>query len=109
SILTDPCHIDPPDVTSVQQGVSINGDATFFNNGQVQTIFNGGDPMQVWFAPMTFDDFASFGPEQDPNTMELGPCMDVNVDDAFSVTYLNAILASNINVNVNGDCTASFD
>ncbi len=108
SILTDPFHIDPPNVTSVQQGVSINGDATFFNNGQVQTIFNGGDPMQVWFAPMTFDDFASFGPEQDPNTMELGPCMDVNVDDAFSVTYLNAIQASNINVNANGDCTASF-
>jgi len=108
SILTDPCHIDPPDVTSVQQGVDINGNAVFFNNGMVQDTFNVGSPMQVWFAPMTFDDFASFGPEQDPVTFELGPCMDVNVSDAFSVTYLNAIQASNINVNANGDCTASF-
>lgn len=108
TILTDPCHIDPPNVTSVQQGVDIDGNATFFNNGQVQTIFNSGDPIQVWFAPMTFDDFASFGPEQDPNTLELGPCMDVNVNDAFSVTYLNAIQGSNINLNANGDCTASF-
>lgn len=108
TILTDPCHIDPPNVTSVQQGVDINGNATFFNNGQVQSIFNGGNPMQVWFAPMTFDDFASFGPEQDPGTFELGPCMDINVSDAFSVTYLNAIQASNINNNAVGDCTASF-
>ncbi len=108
TILTDPCHIDPPNVTSVQQGVDINGNATFFNNGLVQSTFNGGSPMQVWFAPMTFDDFASFGPEQDPNTSELGPCMNINVNDAFSVTYLNAIQASNINTNADGDCTASF-
>ncbi len=108
TILTDPCHINPPSVTSVQQGVDINGNATFFNNGLVQSTFNAGSPMQVWFAPMTFDDFASFGPEQDPVTMELGPCMNININDAFSVTYLNAIQASNINNNANGDCTASF-
>ncbi len=107
-ILTDPCHIAPPNITAVQAGVDINGNATFFNNGLIQDIFNAGDPMTVWFAPITLDDFASFGTEQDPNTGEQGPCIDVNVANAFTVTYLNAIEGLNINTTANGNCVASF-
>lgn len=107
TILNDPCHLINGDVTAVQDGVDISGDATFFNQGQVQGLF-GGAPTQIWFAPITLDDFASFGAEENPNTMELGPCMNINVADNFSVTYLNAITGSNINTNANGNCTASF-
>lgn len=108
SVLSDPCHIDPPAVNAVQSGVTIDGNATFFNAGQVQNVFNGGAPMQVFFAPITLDDFASFGVEEDPNTMELGPCINVNTSDAFSVTYLNQIEGLNLNNNAAGNCTGSF-
>jgi gliding motility-associated-like protein len=108
SILLDACHIAPPNITAVQAGVDINGNATFFNNGQIQNTFNAGVPMTVWFAPITLDDFASFGTEQDPNTGEQGPCMDINTADAFTVTYLNAIEGIDINTSTNGDCVGSF-
>ena len=39
----------------------INGDATFFNQGQIQTVFNAGNPMTVFYAPITLDNFATFG------------------------------------------------
>lgn len=114
-ILTDPCHIiDPnlfptPTVTSVQQGVTPDGNAVFFNNGLIQNVFNNDDPIQIFFAPMTFDDFAAFGPENDPNTGEIGPCMNVNTADAFSVVYLNAINADMINVDATGTgCVGEF-
>jgi gliding motility-associated-like protein len=107
-ILLDPCHIAPPSITAVQAGVDINGNATFFNNGLIQNIFNAGNPMTIWFAPITLDDFASFGTEQDPNTGEQGPCMDINIADAFTVTYLNAIEGININTAANGSCGGSF-
>ncbi len=109
-ILTDLCHVEIVTgmVTAVQSGVNINGDATFFNNGQIQTTFNSGDPATVWFAPVTLDDFATFGFEDD-GTGTAGPCINVNTNDAFSVTYLNAIDGININTASSGSCTGSFN
>ncbi len=109
-ILNDPCHlvITPGMVTAVQSGVDIDGNATFFNQGQIQNVLNGGSPMTVTYAPVTLDDFAAFGFDPDPNTGESGPCINVNTSDAFTVTYLNAIDGTNINTSVNGNCTGSF-
>ncbi len=109
-IISDPCHlvVTPGMVTAVQAGIDINGDGDFFNQGQVQTGLNGGDPMQLWFAPVTLDNFAAFGFDPDPNTGEPGPCINVNTTDAFTVTYLNAIDGINVNTSTNGNCSGSF-
>lgn len=106
-ILLDPCHVNAGSITSVQSGVDIDGNATFFNNGQIQTVFNAGAPLTIFFAPITLDNFAAFGTEQDGTGVD-GPCMDVNTDDAFMITYLNAINGTNINTAVNGACRGSF-
>lgn len=65
----------------------INGDLTLFNQGQLQDSFNQGKPIQVWFAPITLDDF---------NNRKIEPgssCTKVNTSAAFSVIYLNDISA----------------
>ena len=39
----------------------------------------------------------------------IGPCVDVNEEEAFSVVYLNEITASNINTNTSPTgCEGSF-
>ena len=78
----------------------IDGTALFQNSNQLggQTVpefFNGGDPVQIHFAPMTFDHFYS-------NEQEPGNCLNVNVDEAFPVVYLNEISISNCIVEENG-------
>lgn len=101
-IEADPCVLDTPNpdpgndpniadfwVYTDQQ----NGTALFQNSDQLggQTIpefFNAGAPLQLYFAPMTFDNFFS-------NNQETGNCVNVNVDDAFPVVYLNEIVISN--------------
>jgi len=65
----------------------INGNLTLFNQGQLQNGFNQGKPIQVWFAPITLDDF---------NNRKIEPgssCSKVNTSASFSVIYLNDISA----------------
>lgn len=79
-----------------------SNDVPFINDGNLQTFFNGGNPLLLWFAPITCDGFqevnalgvTSFIPryEGDPS----GPCVNVAVDDAFAVVYLNPIEANNM-------------
>ena len=108
-ILNDPCHIVilPGSISAVQSDIDIDGNATFFNQGQAQAALNAGNPVQVWFAPFTLDNFATFSTEPDGTGVQ-GPCINVNTTDAFSVTYLNAIEGTNIDVAADGNCTASF-
>lgn len=106
SILGDAClnktsPITLPNGTTQDQTYGIwvaaqdpNGDITFQNSGALQQSFNGGDPILFWFAPITIDDFANRGYETDGVGGAQGPCVDVNVDDAFAVVYLNEVSIS---------------
>ncbi|MFN4254798.1 MAG: gliding motility-associated C-terminal domain-containing protein [Saprospiraceae bacterium] len=80
-----------------------NGDHVFVNTGILQTFFNMGQPIQIWFAPATLDDFTNQSWESGSS------CVNVNVAEAFSVVYLNAITASGIQTSVNGQsCIGRF-
>ncbi|MEZ5032506.1 MAG: gliding motility-associated C-terminal domain-containing protein [Saprospiraceae bacterium] len=101
TILTDPCIYDtPPSPTGiwVTTGTNPNGDVTFVNDGGLQDFFNGGAPVQVWFAPITVDDFATNGYEEASPGSGAGPCVDVNINAAFSVVYLNQLTYSNLQI-----------
>ncbi|MBK7342813.1 MAG: hypothetical protein IPJ06_06705 [Saprospiraceae bacterium] len=101
TVLTDPCILDtPPSPTGiwVTTGTNPNGDMTFVNDGGLQAFFNGGAPVQIWFAPITVDDFATNGYEETSPGSGAGPCVDVNINDAFSVVYLNELTYSNLQI-----------
>ncbi|MCI5082233.1 MAG: gliding motility-associated C-terminal domain-containing protein [Saprospiraceae bacterium] len=84
-----------------------NGDATFFNDGNLQAFFNAGDPIQLFFAPITYDALIFPNVEYEGNPS--GPCVSARIDQAFSVVYLNEIVASQQNNSVDGlGCTGSF-
>ncbi|RMF22856.1 MAG: hypothetical protein D6765_13810, partial [Bacteroidetes bacterium] len=107
-LLTNP----PPPAGSdfwVAGGGTPAGDITFHNDGSLQTFFNGGAPLLLWFAPITIDDFSVLQYEADPNTGEAGPCVNANTAEAFAVVYLNEITATNRNVNAGlSGCRGSF-
>ncbi len=118
SIVADPCvnQTSPIILGGVPvpqtQGIWVaadqpNGNLTVVNDGTLQEAFNGGTPapIQFWFAPITIDDFATLGYEQDSGGGPAGPCVNANVAAAFSVVYLNAIEATNINLS---GCSGSF-
>ena len=112
-ILMDNCIInDPPPLNGIYitQGGAPNGDITFSNNGTIQNTFNNnGNPALVWFAPITIDDFGQKEFESDGMGGPAGPCVNVNLDQAFAVVYLNEIIASNMTTTVSsGGCVGSF-
>ncbi|MBK8565448.1 MAG: gliding motility-associated C-terminal domain-containing protein [Saprospiraceae bacterium] len=110
TILTDPCIIDNPAPTNnlwITAGGQQSGNITFNNSGVSQNLFNNGDPVLLWFAPITIDQF--------PNTYEsqgggpAGPCVNMNVAEAFAVVYLNRIEATPVNTNSGlSGCEGSF-
>lgn len=113
TIINDPCFIDNPDPNVeffVTSGGSPDGSIIFSNGGQIQTAFGGGDPILIWFAPLTVDDFGLKIQETDGNGGPAGPCMNVNSSEAFAVVYLNEILASNQStMSSTGGCVGNFD
>jgi gliding motility-associated-like protein len=62
---------------------------TFANDCSLQKLFKNGKPVEFWFAPITVDDYATRGYEQN------GPCVKVSKDEAFNLVYLNPIEISN--------------
>lgn len=58
----------------------------------LQQFFNGGAPVEITYAPITLDNF--FGGFEIDASMTEGPCIDANVDDAFTFVYLNEITAT---------------
>ncbi|MBI5914412.1 MAG: gliding motility-associated C-terminal domain-containing protein [Bacteroidetes bacterium] len=112
TILTDPCIITtPPPINDlwITGGGQANGNITFSNTGNSQAIFNGGDPVLLWFAPITIDRFPNIY-EPDPITGEAGPCTNLNVAEAFAVVYLNEITTSGLNTNSGqSGCHGTFD
>jgi len=89
-ILNDPCvaQLTPPAAEGISTARgNINGDITINNNGNLQSIFAAGSPVQLWFAPITLDNFSNNSWEGNP----AGECINANTDVAFSYIYLNAI------------------
>jgi gliding motility-associated-like protein len=111
TILTDPCIVtNPPPINDlwITGGGQPNGNITFSNSGNSQNTFNAGNPVLLWFAPITIDKFPNQY-EADPLTGEAGPCVNLNVDEAFAVVYLNEITTSNLNTNTGvSGCKGSF-
>lgn len=107
AIIPDPEGLADAPILVIGTG-NINGDVTFFNNGGLQnsTVLGGtGAPVQLWFAPITIDDFASRAYENDENGGPTGPCVKVGINDALSVVYLNELSANNKTIN---GCQGSF-
>lgn len=95
AILFDPSVLDKPAAPGglwVATGANPNGDMYFVNNGNLQLLFNAGKPVEIWFAPITLDNWATKAFEGTP----AGPCVNVNIADAFPVVYLNKIFAKNL-------------
>ena len=103
AVLQDGCiFLGPPAPTNgfyVTAGGNANGNQTFNNTGALQTTFNGGDPLLLWFAPITIDNFSLKQYENDPVSGESGPCVNANTDEAFAVVYLNDIEITNFDPN----------
>lgn len=104
SIGTDPCLVDnppPTDLFYVATAGDLGGDILFFNDGNLTTIFNGGNPALFWWAPITFDALVTVPiPPSDTVYQALyennGPCVHANTNAAFATVYLNAIDISNV-------------
>lgn len=122
-ILSDSClnHTSPIDLggTPVFQEDSIwieagsaNGDMEFVNNGVIQQAFSNGAPTQLFYAPITLDNFnpaAGESPFETDSTGTLGGCVNVRADQAFSIVYLNEIQENIITTNSgNNGCSGQF-
>jgi hypothetical protein len=105
NILTDLCLLTQAAVggtfTSKTEGLwmvkeKINGDLTFFNQGQLQASFNSGGPISYWFAPATLDDFSGKKYETATGSTVAGACVNVNITEAIRVTYLNPVVVEEV-------------
>lgn len=106
----DPCVLSgSANGLFITQAVANGEDTWFFNSGALQTAFNMGLPLSLWFAPITVDNFANNTYEPGQPGFPPGPCVNVNTAAAFEVIYLNAISATGINTNFSGnDCLGRF-
>lgn len=110
-IKTDPgrfTHSSAPGAELIVYVGKQNGQARFSNRFispgvTFNDFYNGGDPAHYWFAPVTFDrlDGSTAVYEDGDNS-----CVNVNVDEAFSVVYLNPISVNSFAVPTNA--TGSF-
>lgn len=114
--LTDGCLIDLPDPGANTIWIAPSGDFTaggdgfFLNQGGFQTAFNGGDPIEMFFTPVTVDDFIPGSPgwEDDGIGGLAGPCIHANVNDVFSTVFLNEVQLLGLNNNAGGNgCTGT--
>jgi len=95
SILNDPC-IKTINSSPYAYLDEVNGDAYFENTpdetftsfGILQRLFANFDPVQLWFAPVTFD---AVGSINIGIFEENGACINVRTDQTFSIVYLNEI------------------
>ncbi len=115
-ILTDLCLIDnpPPPGAGIwlapSEDFTPGGDGFITNLGGFQTFFNGGDPIEMIFAPITVDDFIPGSPgwEDDGIGGLSGPCVHANDQAAFSIVFLNEIQLLGLNNNAGGNgCTGT--
>jgi len=107
AIKNDPCTFDDGNATYgfyVYTGGTLSGDVPFFNDGNLQTNFNGGAPAVFHFAPITFD--ALFmGALAEYEGTPVGDCVSLSADQEFVVAYLNEITITELSLN---GCQGSF-
>lgn len=65
------------------------------NTGGLQDGFNNGNPVQFWYAPITYDALDPLGVAVYEGVPS-GSCVNVNTNAEFSVVYLNKINFSNM-------------
>jgi hypothetical protein len=107
--LGDPCVLSGSgNGLFITQAVADSGAIWFFNSGALQTNFNMGQPLSLFFAPITVDNFAANTYESAQVGFPPGPCVAVNTAAAFEVVYLNEITATGINSNFMNDCIGRF-
>ncbi len=89
-----------------------DGDGFIPNQGGFQSKFNGGDPIEMFFTPVTIDDFIPGSPGWEPDGVGSppGPCLHANVDEVFSIVFLNEIRLVGLDNNAAGNgCTGRID
>jgi hypothetical protein len=84
------------------------GSVWFYNSGILQNNFNSGNPVGLWFAPMTIDAIEFLGFESAQVGLPPGPCVNVNTDVAFKVIYLNPIEVVGVFVDPANPCVCRF-
>ncbi len=108
----DPCVLSTPPASSglyITEAIPNGGATWFFNTGALQNIFGLGQPLQLYFAPMTIDKISSpAGFESDIVGSPPGPCVHVNIAEAFPVVYLNEITTYQIDNDFGNDCLGKF-
>ncbi len=112
SIEADPAALNPGNVVTVDNVSSnINGSGSFFNTGVLQSALNGGGPVELFFAPITVDNFDDVSLPGDTNHSwegsPAGPCVNVRIDQAFRVVYLNEIQIATTTSGCSGTITAT--
>jgi gliding motility-associated-like protein len=107
NLIDDPCAF--PNYLVSTQGFLNGGQTYFWNQSQSQIFFANGDPVLLWFALVTYDGLLGgiAGYESVTTGEPPGPCVNVNMADAFAVVYLNEIKALNATVgsNLSGNFT----
>ncbi len=109
-LTSDPCLLINPlsGFPLVYAPANRSGDGSFWNAGDLQTAFGGGNPVTLFFAPITYDrinqDTVFW--ETDPDTGVEGACLDLALDQTFAVVYLNGIQAGPL-TQVSG-CSGAF-
>ncbi|MBP6825444.1 MAG: gliding motility-associated C-terminal domain-containing protein [Saprospiraceae bacterium] len=108
-LANDPCLLLAPNNLPYFAFGQPNGSIWLFNSGNLQTLFNGGQPVLLHFAPATVDDFSSSQPYEPTSPgFPPGPCVNVNTAVQFEVVYLNAIAESGVSANFGNDCLGKF-
>lgn len=104
SIIPNP--LDPINqIIVVSNTVQVNDieDVVFTNDGAIQNNLNMGQPVVLWFAPITADAFTrrtiagtellvpTYEDDPDQAGDIIGTCVSVSIDEAFAIVYLNSI------------------
>ena len=100
-IAADPCILKTPSGGtplggfSITTGGNLKGDNEFQNDGWLQANYGSGNPVKLFFAPITFDKYDSnASPSAGYEGTPAGACVNVNTAAAFDVVYLNQIKPS---------------
>lgn len=108
----DPCVLNVPpsaDGLYITPGIANGGDTWFFNSGALISTFGLGQPLSLYFAPITVDEITPpSGFESAVVGAPPGPCVNVNIGAAFQVVYLNAITQEGVSTNFGDDCLGKF-
>jgi len=108
----DPCVLKVPPAANglyITPGVPNGGVTWFFNSGTLNATFGLGQPLSLFFAPITVDEITPpAGFESTVVGSPPGPCVNVNTNAAFEIIYLNPITGEGVNTSFGNDCLGKF-